>query len=228
MQIIFRGDTSEWWQSVNRPLGKLDAAFQRHLSDASSGSRTGLLPVDFERQETSGGVIYRLSHSGLGQLGIIELRDISDKVTGVGITQQPVPRKLQPTSREKAQVEAAAPEDQAELVNQAIARIAEDEEQLRRKCLDYFDRIVGQLLHQQLRFDPVLGNVIAALLPEDGLDEIDQQIIKLVPKLRDSGHRVTDELLAMRLPLNPNTGMPYHRTTVNKRRNNLRTKGYEV
>jgi hypothetical protein len=61
-----------------------------------------------------------------------------------------------------------------------------------------------------------------------GLDAVDRKIIEVVEKLERAGLRATDELVASKLPPNPQTDLSYHRVTVNKRRCKLRDKGYNV
>ena len=68
----------------------------------------------------------------------------------------------------------------------------------------------------------------SAALDDDRLDAVDRKIIEVVEKLERSGLRPTDELVASRLPPNPQTDLSYHRVTVNKRRCKLREKGYNV
>jgi hypothetical protein len=65
-------------------------------------------------------------------------------------------------------------------------------------------------------------------LDDDRLDAVDRKIIEVVQKLEQAGLRATDELVASRLPPNPQTDLSYHRVTVNKRRCKLREKGYNV
>jgi hypothetical protein len=65
-------------------------------------------------------------------------------------------------------------------------------------------------------------------LDYDGLDAVDLKIIEVVQKLERAGLRATDELVASKLPPNPQTDLSYHRVTVNKRRCRLRDKGYNV
>jgi hypothetical protein len=65
-------------------------------------------------------------------------------------------------------------------------------------------------------------------LDDDRLDAVDRKIIEVVQKLEQAGVRATDELVASRLPPNPQTDISYHRVTVNKRRCKLREKGYNV
>lgn len=60
------------------------------------------------------------------------------------------------------------------------------------------------------------------------LGPLDRKIIEVVHKIRDEGRKATDDTVAMRLPLNPDTDEPYHRVTVNRRRCTLRDKGYKV
>jgi len=62
----------------------------------------------------------------------------------------------------------------------------------------------------------------------DGLDPLDHKIIEVVRQIEDEGLKATDHLVALRLPLNPTTYEPYHRITINKRRNKMRDKGYRV
>jgi hypothetical protein len=59
-------------------------------------------------------------------------------------------------------------------------------------------------------------------LDDDRLDAVDRKIIEVVQKLEQAGVRATDELVASRLPPNPQTDISYHRVTVNKRRCKLR------
>lgn len=61
-----------------------------------------------------------------------------------------------------------------------------------------------------------------------GLDAVDRKIIDIVEQLERAGLRATDELVASKLPPNPQTDLSYHRVTVNKRRCKLRDKGYNV
>jgi hypothetical protein len=68
----------------------------------------------------------------------------------------------------------------------------------------------------------------SAALSDDGLDAVDRKIIEVVEKLERAGLRPTDELVASKLPPNPQTDLSYHRVTVNKRRCRLRDKGYNV
>lgn len=63
---------------------------------------------------------------------------------------------------------------------------------------------------------------------DDRLDPLDRKIIAVVRQIEDEGLRATDRLVASRLPLNPTTYEPYHRITINKRRNRMRDKGYRV
>lgn len=65
-------------------------------------------------------------------------------------------------------------------------------------------------------------------LDDDRLDAVDRKIIEVVQKLEQAGVRATDELVASRLPPNPQTDISYHRVTVNKRRCKLREIGYNV
>lgn len=65
-------------------------------------------------------------------------------------------------------------------------------------------------------------------LDDDGLDAVDLKIIEVVANLERSGLRATDELVASKLPPNPQTDLSYHRVTVNKRRCRLRDRGYNV
>ena len=65
-------------------------------------------------------------------------------------------------------------------------------------------------------------------LDDDRLDAVDRKIIEVVQKLERAGLRPTDELVASKLPRNPQTDVSYHRVTVNKRRCKLRDKGYNV
>ena len=65
-------------------------------------------------------------------------------------------------------------------------------------------------------------------LDDRTLDAVDRKIIEVVQKLEQAGVRATDELVASRLPPNPQTDISYHRVTVNKRRCKLREKGYNV
>jgi hypothetical protein len=65
-------------------------------------------------------------------------------------------------------------------------------------------------------------------LDDAGLDAVDRKIIEVVEKLERAGLRATDELVASKLPPNPQTELSYHRVTVNKRRCKLRDKGYNV
>jgi hypothetical protein len=67
-----------------------------------------------------------------------------------------------------------------------------------------------------------------AALGDDRLDAVDRKIIEVVEKLERAGLRPTDELVASKLPPNPQTDLSYHRVTVNKRRCKLREKGYNV
>ena len=67
-----------------------------------------------------------------------------------------------------------------------------------------------------------------AALTDERLDSVDRKIIEVVEKLGRAGLRPTDELVASRLPPNPQTDLSYHRVTVNKRRCKLREKGYSV
>jgi len=62
------------------------------------------------------------------------------------------------------------------------------------------------------------------------LDPVDRAIIETVHKIEDREKlKATDELVALRLPvMSPQTGVPYTRETINKRRNKLRGKGYNV
>jgi hypothetical protein len=63
----------------------------------------------------------------------------------------------------------------------------------------------------------------------DNLDRVDCEIIRTVHQIEREGLNATDELVSTRLPLmSPKTGGPYARETINKRRNKLRDKGYEV
>jgi hypothetical protein len=68
----------------------------------------------------------------------------------------------------------------------------------------------------------------SAALGDDRLDAVDRKIIEVVEKLERTGLRPTDELVASRLPPNPQTDLSYHRVTINKRRCKLREKGYNV
>jgi hypothetical protein len=68
----------------------------------------------------------------------------------------------------------------------------------------------------------------SATLDDDRLDAVDRKIIEVVEKLERAGLRPTDELVASKLPPNPQTDLSYHRVTVNKRRCRLRDKGYNV
>jgi len=74
---------------------------------------------------------------------------------------------------------------------------------------------------QQEEEDPVA-------LDDDRLDAVDRKIIEVVQNLERAGLRPTDELVASKLPRNPQTDVSYHRVTVNKRRCKLRDKGYSV
>jgi len=62
----------------------------------------------------------------------------------------------------------------------------------------------------------------------DGLDPLDHKIIEVVRQIENEGLKATDSLVALRLSLNPTTYEPYHRITINKRRNKMRDKGYRV
>jgi hypothetical protein len=68
----------------------------------------------------------------------------------------------------------------------------------------------------------------SAALTDDRLDAVDRKIIEVVEKLERAGLRTTDELVASKLPPNPQTDLSYHRVTVNKRRCKLRDRGYNV
>jgi len=63
---------------------------------------------------------------------------------------------------------------------------------------------------------------------DDTLDPLDRKIIQVVREIEDEGLRATDERVAKRLPLNPVTSEPYHRVTINRRRNSMRDKHYKV
>jgi hypothetical protein len=63
---------------------------------------------------------------------------------------------------------------------------------------------------------------------DDTLDPLDRKIIQVVREIEDEGLRATDERVAKRLPLNPDTSESYHRVTINKRRNSMRDKYYKV
>ena len=62
----------------------------------------------------------------------------------------------------------------------------------------------------------------------DDLDAIDRKIVEVVQEIEATGRIATDELVAKHLPLNPDKQEPYHRVTINRRRNKLRDRGYEV
>jgi hypothetical protein len=64
--------------------------------------------------------------------------------------------------------------------------------------------------------------------PVDTLDPLDRKIIEVVNQIERQGLRATDRLVVMRVPLNPRTDRPYHRTTINRRRCALRDMGYKV
>jgi hypothetical protein len=65
-------------------------------------------------------------------------------------------------------------------------------------------------------------------LDDDGLDPVDLKIIEIVGNLERAALRATDELVASKLPPNPQTDLSYHRVTVNKRTCRLRDRGYNV
>jgi len=62
----------------------------------------------------------------------------------------------------------------------------------------------------------------------NALDPLDRKIVEVVHKIWDEGRKATDEAVAMRLPLNPDTDEPYHRVTINKHRCALRDRHYKV
>jgi len=63
---------------------------------------------------------------------------------------------------------------------------------------------------------------------DNDLDSLDRAIIKFVRQIEEEGLKATDERVAARSPLNPQTDESYHRVTINKRRCKLRDKGFEV
>jgi hypothetical protein len=63
---------------------------------------------------------------------------------------------------------------------------------------------------------------------EDTLDPLDQKIIEVVNELEKKGITATDELVAARVPRNPQTDRSYTRVTINRHRNKLRDLGYDV
>jgi len=89
----------------------------------------------------------------------------------------------------------------------------------------------GELARHQVQtqLQPVKSASDAlASVTNSTLDPLDRKIIETVCYIEDRGLTATDELVAMRLPPNPRTGKPYHRLTVNKRRNKMRDKGHQV
>jgi len=84
--------------------------------------------------------------------------------------------------------------------------------------------------HQlQTRLLPVKSAAgVLASVADNTLDPLDRKIIEVVYCIEDQGLTATDELVARRLPPNPDTGEPYHRLTINRRRNKMRDKGYQV
>jgi len=89
----------------------------------------------------------------------------------------------------------------------------------------------GELARHQIqtRLPPVKSaSGVLASMAHNTLDPLDRKIIEVVYCIEDQGLTATDELVARRLPPNPNTGEPYHRVTISRRRNKMRDKGHQV